>query len=71
MIQLRCKLRGILDENGIKYSFFAEKVSIQRSTMSLILNEKSIPTLPVAIRIAKALNLHVEDIWIEEEEDKK
>ncbi|MED0939624.1 helix-turn-helix transcriptional regulator [Bacillus mobilis] len=68
---MRCKLRGILDENGIKYSFFAEKVSIQRSTMSLILNEKSIPTLPVAIRIAKALNLHVEDIWIEEEEDKK
>ncbi|PEO61501.1 transcriptional regulator [Bacillus toyonensis] len=37
------------------------------STMSLILNEKSIPTLPVAIRIAKALNMHVEEIWIDEE----
>ncbi|MFC9419655.1 helix-turn-helix transcriptional regulator [Bacillus mobilis] len=66
MICLRCKLRSILDKNGIKYSFFAEKVNIQRSTMSLILNEKSIPTLPVAIRIAKALNMHVEDIWIDE-----
>ncbi|ARX68071.1 helix-turn-helix domain-containing protein [Pseudomonas rhodesiae] len=65
---MKCKLRKILDQNGIKYSFFAEKVKIQRSTMSLILKEKSIPTLPVAIRIAKALNMHVEDIWIEEEE---
>ncbi|MED1477131.1 transcriptional regulator [Bacillus pseudomycoides] len=68
---MKCRLRGILDENGIKYSFFAEKVNIQRSTMSLILNEKSIPTLPVAIRIAKALNMHVEDIWVEEETEDK
>ncbi|MGX5482484.1 helix-turn-helix transcriptional regulator [Bacillus cereus] len=67
MICLKCKLRSILDKNGIKYSFFAEKVNIQRSTMSLILNEKSIPTLPVAIRIARALNMHVEEIWIDEE----
>ncbi|MBJ8027771.1 helix-turn-helix transcriptional regulator [Bacillus cereus group sp. N21] len=68
---MKCRLRGILDKNGIKYSFFAEKVNIQRSTMSLILNEKSIPTLPVAIRIAKALNMHVEDIWVEEETEDK
>lgn len=36
-------------------------------SMSLILNEKSIPTLPLAIRIAKALKMDVEEIWIEKE----
>lgn len=62
---MKCRLKEILDDRGIKYGYIADKVKISRSTMSLILSGKSIPTLPVAMRIAKELHLKIEDVWYE------
>jgi len=56
-----------LAERMIKQSDIAKIVGITDQTLSLIARGKSEPTLRVAMRIAKTLDLSVEDIWIEEE----
>lgn len=63
---MKCRLKEILDERGIKQKYLSEKVGISLTTMSLIVRGKSIPTLPVAYRIARELNLKIEDIWFME-----
>ncbi|MBC6975947.1 MULTISPECIES: helix-turn-helix transcriptional regulator [unclassified Bacillus (in: firmicutes)] len=62
---MRSQLKEILDNKGIKYGFVAKKAGITNATMTNLI-KGGIPTLPVAYRIAKVLELHVEDIWSEE-----
>lgn len=62
---LRSNLKQIVDEKGLRYGFVAKKVGIANSTMTNLLQGGS-PTLLVAIRIAKVLDVRVEDIWIED-----
>ncbi|EIT85892.1 DNA-binding protein [Fictibacillus macauensis ZFHKF-1] len=69
MVKFRCNLEHVLKDRGIKKSYVAEKAKISRSGFSLIVQGKSLPTLPVAIRIGKVLNLPIEKIWIIEEEE--
>ncbi|MBM7585864.1 DNA-binding XRE family transcriptional regulator [Bacillus pakistanensis] len=57
------KIKQYLIENGIKQNFIAEKVNISSGAISLIVRGKSIPELPTAIRLARALNTTVEDLW--------
>lgn len=64
---MKCKLKVILAERMIKQSDIAKIVGITDQTLSLIARGKSEPTLRVVMRIAKTLDLSVEDIWIEEE----
>ncbi|TXR75145.1 helix-turn-helix transcriptional regulator [Bacillus sp. BF9-10] len=64
---MKCKLKVILAERMIKQSDIAKIVGITDQTLSLIARGKSEPTLRVAMRIAKTLDLSVEEIWIEEE----
>lgn len=63
---MNCKLKEILEDKMIKQSALAARVGITETTMSKIVRGKSEPTLRVAIQIAKALNVNVEDIWTEE-----
>lgn len=60
-----CKLKVIFAENDISQREFAKRIGISEGTLSLIVRGKSIPTLQVAFKIAKGLDLKVEDIWIE------
>lgn len=62
---MKCRLKEILDDRGIKYGYIAEKANISKATMSLILNNKTVPTLPVAMRISREIQLKIEDIWYE------
>ena len=64
---IKSKLRVILAERNIKKGEFAKKVGVSVSGFSLLVNEKSIPTLPVALKIAKELNLTVEELWFLED----
>ncbi|MDA1577307.1 helix-turn-helix transcriptional regulator [Bacillus cereus group sp. BY17LC] len=64
---MRSHLKEILDSKGIKYSFIAKEASISNSTMTNLIKGAT-PTLPVAYRIAKVLDLPVEKIWIDGEE---
>ncbi|MFB5557485.1 helix-turn-helix transcriptional regulator [Bacillus cytotoxicus] len=63
-----CKLKVILAERMIKQSALAKRAGITDQTLSMIVRGKSEPTLRVAMRIAKALDMKVEDIWNEEKE---
>ncbi|WP_144561448.1 helix-turn-helix transcriptional regulator [Bacillus mycoides] len=63
---MKCRLKVILAERMMKQSDLAKITGITDQTLSMIARGKSEPTLRVALRIAKALNLSVEDIWIED-----
>lgn len=65
---MKSRLKEILDERMINQSALARRVSITDQTMSKIAQGKSEPTLKVALRIAKALGVPVEEIWQEEEQ---
>ncbi|PET77562.1 transcriptional regulator [Bacillus sp. AFS001701] len=61
---MKNRLKVIFAERKIKQTEFSELVGINNSTLSLIVaKEDHSPTLKVAMKIAKALDLKVEDIW--------
>jgi putative transcriptional regulator len=63
---MESKLKEIMKEQGRTQNWLSDKVGVNKATISLIINKKSVPTLSVALRIAKALERQVEDIWFEE-----
>ncbi|WP_078428748.1 helix-turn-helix transcriptional regulator [Alkalihalobacterium alkalinitrilicum] len=68
---VKCRLRVILAERNIKHGEVYKKAGISSATFSLLVNEKSLPTLPVALKIARVLDLHIEDIWYEDGKEVK
>ncbi|CAG9608071.1 hypothetical protein NEOCIP111885_01763 [Pseudoneobacillus rhizosphaerae] len=63
---LHCKLSYILLEQDRSQKWLADEIEVSMATISQIKKGKRLPTLPVALRIAKALNKNVEEIWVEE-----
>ncbi|MFJ7552410.1 transcriptional regulator [Bacillus thuringiensis] len=70
-MDFRCRLRIIFAEKEIRQKEFAMAVGISQSTLSALVNNTKLPTFPTAYKIAKELNLYIEDIWIEEESNIK
>lgn len=66
-MKFKCRLKVIFAERGIKQNWLAERIGISRATLSLLMNNKSLPTLSVAYRIAEELDLNVMEIWVKEE----
>ena len=62
-------LKEIIDERGIKQSWLAKKINITPATLGNILHNRYNTSLEVALKIAKILELKVEDIfqYIDEE----
>jgi putative transcriptional regulator len=67
-MKLKCRLKEILVSRGMKQNFVCEKTGLSKTSMSGIVNNKTIPTLPVAYKIAKVLDLKIEEIWNEDNE---
>lgn len=63
VVLIKNKLKQILDERGIKNVWLAEKAGVNNSTVGNIIKNRHNPNVEVAIRIANALNMKVEDIW--------
>jgi putative transcriptional regulator len=61
---MESRLREILDERGIKYIYIAKKIGVRQATMSDLV-AGSTPSLKNAYRIAKELDLYIEDVWYE------
>lgn len=57
------KLEMIIEERGLRKGWIAKKVKIAPGTLSKIVKGESIPTLPVALRIAELLEMTVEELW--------
>ncbi|WP_425710659.1 helix-turn-helix transcriptional regulator [Fictibacillus sp. Mic-4] len=63
-MEIECKLKELLKDNGIKQSYIAEKAGITQGTLSMIVRGKSLPTLPVAFKIASVIGKPIEEIWV-------
>ncbi|PFO13429.1 transcriptional regulator [Bacillus thuringiensis] len=70
-MNFKCRLRIIFAEREIKQKEFAKRVNLSQSTLSTLVNNTKLPSFPTAYKIAKELNLYIEDIWIEEESNIK
>lgn len=57
------KLKEIIKEKGLKQKFIAEKANITEGTLSGIINNKNVPNVEMAIKLAKVLNMTVEEIF--------
>jgi putative transcriptional regulator len=63
-LKIKCRLKVIFAEREIRQTEFAEQVGIGRATLSQLVNNKSLPTLEVAYRIAQELDINVMEIWV-------
>jgi len=61
------RLKEILDERGTKNVWLADKANVNNSTLGNIIKNRHNPSIEVAIKIARALGMKVEDIWIVED----
>jgi DNA-binding XRE family transcriptional regulator len=66
---LHCKLSYILLERDKSQTWLADEVGVSDATISQIKKGKRIPTLQVAYKIAKVLDLKIEDIWYEDKNE--
>lgn len=67
-VMIKCKLKVILAERGLKAGWLADKAGISRAAFSSLMNDHSLPTLEVAYKIGEVLELPVEQIWVKVEE---
>ncbi|WP_459503094.1 helix-turn-helix transcriptional regulator [Bacillus sp. C1] len=66
-MHFKCKLRVIFAEREIRQKELAKLIGISQTTMSSLVNNTTLPTFLTAYKIAKTLDMHIEDIWIEED----
>jgi len=64
---LRTRLNEILETKGIKQSWLVEKTGLNKGTISNVVNSKGEPSISVCLKIARVLNLKVEDIFYDDE----
>ena len=57
------RLKEIMDERGLKQIWLAEKIGIDRSTLSSVIANRKGTNLETAMRIAHVLDLKMEDIF--------
>lgn len=57
------ELRGLIAKNGHTLRSFSKSSGISLSYLSLIINNKAIPSPKMAKRIADNLNVYIEDIF--------
>jgi DNA-binding XRE family transcriptional regulator len=63
IMAVKNRLKEILEERGIKQTWLAEKAGIDRSTLNFVISNKKSTNLETGMRIARALDLKVEDIF--------
>jgi putative transcriptional regulator len=56
-------LNAVRTERGITQEALAEKVGVSRQTIIAIEKGKYTPSVSLALRLAKAFNMHVEDLF--------
>jgi DNA-binding XRE family transcriptional regulator len=69
-IMNRTPIEKVIFEKGYRKGWIAKRVGIAPGTLSLIISGESSPSLKVALKLAKLLEISVEHLWghlIEEE----
>lgn len=62
-VKLKLLIRDKKKVSKLNQADIASKIGISNSALSLIVNGKSVPTLPVAIKLARFLETTVEELW--------
>ena len=60
-------IKQLRKEAGLRQEDMAKELGVSRQTIIAIENDKYNPTLELAMKIAKLLNRHVEDIFFLED----
>ena len=66
---MKNRIEQIRKEKGIKQEDFAKHMGVSRQTISSIENGRYNPSIMLAYKIAKYFNMHIEEVFIFEEED--
>lgn len=67
-MELGAKLKMILSEKGLSQNVFADSLGVDRSHMSKIINDKSMPTIKMLERFAEELNIPITTFFAEPDE---
>jgi len=66
VIRLKNKIKAIRKKLGITQEQLAEKCGVVRQTINCIENNKYDPTLELAFKLSKTLNVKVDELFIYE-----
>lgn len=66
---MKNRIEQIRKEKGIKQEDFAKHMGVSRQTISSLENGRYNPSIMLAYKIAKYFNMHIEEVFIFEEED--
>ena len=64
-MKFKCRLKVILAEKEMSHGEFAKAIGISASALSLIINNKSLPTFQVVYKICEELDMQIHEIWKE------
>lgn len=62
-IQVKTRLKEILQEKGIKQNWLADKLNISKTTLSNIINNRYNTSLETAFKISIIINVALTDIF--------
>jgi len=60
---MQINLAAILEDRGLTQGDLAAKAGTARTHINALVNGKKLPTIETALRIARILEVPVEDIW--------
>lgn len=66
---MKTRLKELRAREGLNQTQLAKKVKVSRQTISLIEREEYIPSLLIAVRIARIFEENIENIFIFEEDE--
>ncbi|GAB4316210.1 MAG: helix-turn-helix transcriptional regulator [Promethearchaeota archaeon] len=66
---MRNNLRALRERKGLTQQQLAELVGVTRETISIVERGRYNPSLPLAFKLARVLEVSVEDLWELEESD--
>ena len=66
---MKNRLRVIRAERNWSQADLAEKLGVSRQTINAVETEKYDPSLPLAFKIARLVNLKIEDIFTPDEDE--
>ncbi|WP_025783447.1 helix-turn-helix transcriptional regulator [Sporosarcina sp. D27] len=66
---MRTRLKELRARNGLNQTELAKRANVSRQTISLIEREEFIPSLLIAVRIARIFNEAIESVFLFEEEE--
>ncbi len=66
---VKTRLKELRARNGLNQTELAKRAKVSRQTISLIEREEFIPSLLIAVRIARIFNEAIESVFLFEEEE--